>query len=46
MEKSEVRRLIVDKGIRVDGRSVKEVRPIWSAVMPFSVPATLKSMSP
>src|SRR6266536_906341 len=29
---SEVRRLIVDKGIRVDGRSVKEVRPIWSEV--------------
>jgi polyribonucleotide nucleotidyltransferase len=32
VEKSEVRRLIVDKGIRVDGRSVKEVRPIWSEV--------------
>ena len=31
-EKAEVRRLIVDKGIRVDGRSVKEVRPIWSEV--------------
>ncbi len=30
VEKAEVRRLIVDKGIRVDGRSVKEVRPIWS----------------
>ena len=32
VEKGEVRRLIVDKGIRVDGRSVKEVRPIWSEV--------------
>ena len=32
VEKSEVRRLIVEKGIRVDGRSVKEVRPIWSEV--------------
>ena len=32
VEKSEVRRLIVDKGIRVDGRSVKEVRPIWSEI--------------
>jgi polyribonucleotide nucleotidyltransferase len=31
-EKAEVRRLIVDKGIRVDGRSVKEVRPIWSEI--------------
>jgi polyribonucleotide nucleotidyltransferase len=32
VEKVEVRRLIVEKGIRVDGRSVKEVRPIWSEV--------------
>jgi polyribonucleotide nucleotidyltransferase len=32
IEKAEVRRLIVDKGIRVDGRRVTEVRPIWSAV--------------
>ena len=32
VEKTEVRRLIVDKGIRVDGRSVKDVRPIWSEV--------------
>jgi polyribonucleotide nucleotidyltransferase len=32
VEKIEVRRLIVDKGIRVDGRSVKDVRPIWSEV--------------
>jgi polyribonucleotide nucleotidyltransferase len=32
VEKAEVRRLIVEKGIRVDGRSVKEVRPIWSEV--------------
>jgi polyribonucleotide nucleotidyltransferase len=32
VEKAEVRRLIVDKGIRVDGRSVKEVRPISSEV--------------
>ena len=30
VEKTEVRRLIVDKGIRVDGRRVTEVRPIWS----------------
>ena len=32
VEKAEVRRLIVDKGIRVDGRSITEVRPIWSEV--------------
>jgi polyribonucleotide nucleotidyltransferase len=32
VEKAEVRRLIVDQGIRVDGRSVKEIRPIWSEV--------------
>src|SRR5213593_475172 len=32
VEKAEVRRLIVEKGIRVDGRSVTEVRPIWSEV--------------
>ena len=32
VEKAHVRRLIVDKGIRVDGRSVKEIRPIWSEV--------------
>jgi polyribonucleotide nucleotidyltransferase len=32
VEKTEVRRLIVDRGIRVDGRSVKEIRPIWSEV--------------
>jgi polyribonucleotide nucleotidyltransferase len=32
VEKTEVRRLIVERGIRVDGRSVKEVRPIWSEV--------------
>ncbi len=32
VEKAEVRRLIVEKGIRVDGRSVSEVRPIWSEV--------------
>jgi polyribonucleotide nucleotidyltransferase len=31
-EKAEVRRLIVERGIRVDGRSVKEIRPIWSEV--------------
>jgi polyribonucleotide nucleotidyltransferase len=30
VERTEVRRLIVEKGIRVDGRSVKDVRPIWS----------------
>ena len=32
VEKAEVRRLIVEQGIRIDGRSVKEVRPIWSEV--------------
>jgi len=32
VEKTEVRRLIVEKGIRVDGRSVKDVRPIWSEI--------------
>ncbi len=32
VEQAEVRRLIVDKGVRVDGRSVTEVRPIWSEV--------------
>src|SRR5262245_53302192 len=32
VEKTEVRRLIVDRGIRVDGRRVTEVRPIWSEV--------------
>ncbi len=32
VEKTEVRRLIVEKGIRVDGRNVTEVRPIWSEV--------------
>jgi len=32
VEKAEVRRLIVEQGIRIDGRGVKEVRPIWSEV--------------
>ena len=32
VEKAEVRRLIVEKGIRVDGRSVKEIRPISTEV--------------
>jgi len=32
VEQAEVRRLIVDKGVRVDGRRVSEVRPIWSEV--------------
>jgi polyribonucleotide nucleotidyltransferase len=32
VERAEVRRLIVERGIRVDGRSVKEIRPIWSEV--------------
>jgi polyribonucleotide nucleotidyltransferase len=32
VEKVEVRRLIVEKGVRVDGRRVSEVRPIWSEV--------------
>jgi polyribonucleotide nucleotidyltransferase len=35
VEKAEVRRLIVEKGIRVDGRSVSEVRPIWSEASPL-----------
>jgi len=30
VEQTEVRRLIVERGIRVDGRSVTDVRPIWS----------------
>ncbi len=32
LERAEVRRMIIEKGIRVDGRSVKEVRPIWAEV--------------
>src|SRR5947207_271681 len=32
VDKTEGRQLIVDKGIRVEGRRVKEVRPIWSEV--------------
>jgi polyribonucleotide nucleotidyltransferase len=32
VEQGEVRRLIVERGIRVDGRSVTDVRPIWSEV--------------
>jgi polyribonucleotide nucleotidyltransferase len=32
VEKAEVRRLIVERGIRVDGRRVTEVRPIWSEI--------------
>ncbi|HVQ77712.1 MAG TPA: polyribonucleotide nucleotidyltransferase [Candidatus Binatia bacterium] len=32
LERAQVRQLIVEKGIRVDGRSVKEVRPIWSEI--------------
>jgi len=32
VERAEVRRLIVEEGIRVDGRSVKEIRPISSEV--------------
>ncbi len=32
VEKAEVRRLIVDKGIRIDGRQVTEIRPISSEV--------------
>jgi polyribonucleotide nucleotidyltransferase len=31
-EKAEVRRLIVERGIRVDGRKVNEIRPIWAEV--------------
>ena len=32
VEKAEVRRMIVEKGVRLDGRRVTEVRPIWSEV--------------
>jgi polyribonucleotide nucleotidyltransferase len=32
VERTEVRRLIVEHGIRVDGRKVSEIRPIWSEV--------------
>jgi len=32
VEKAEVRRLIVEKGVRLDGRRVTEVRPIWSEI--------------
>src|SRR6185503_20353798 len=30
LEKAEVRRLIVERGFRVDGRKVSEIRPIWA----------------
>ena len=32
VEKAEVRRMIVEKGVRLDGRQVTEVRPIWSDI--------------
>jgi polyribonucleotide nucleotidyltransferase len=32
VEKTEVRRMIVEKGVRLDGRRVTEVRPIWSEI--------------
>ena len=32
VEKAEVRRMIVEKGVRLDGRKVTEVRPIWSEI--------------
>jgi polyribonucleotide nucleotidyltransferase len=32
VEKTEVRRMIVEKGVRLDGRQVTEVRPIWSEI--------------
>ncbi|MBI3630098.1 MAG: polyribonucleotide nucleotidyltransferase, partial [Candidatus Rokubacteria bacterium] len=32
VEKAEVRRLVVEQAIRVDGRKVGEIRPIWSEV--------------
>ncbi len=32
VEKAEVRRMIVEKGVRLDGRRVTEVRPIWSEI--------------
>jgi polyribonucleotide nucleotidyltransferase len=32
VDKAEVRRLIVEKGVRLDGRRVTEVRPIWSEI--------------
>jgi polyribonucleotide nucleotidyltransferase len=30
VEKTEIRRLIVERGTRVDGRKVSEIRPIWA----------------
>jgi polyribonucleotide nucleotidyltransferase len=32
IEKMEVRRLIVERGLRVDGRKVTEIRPMWAEV--------------
>ncbi len=32
MKKEKVRRMIIDKGVRPDGRKVTEVRPIWCEV--------------
>jgi polyribonucleotide nucleotidyltransferase len=32
VEKAEVRRLIVERGIRIDGRKVNEIRPIWAEI--------------
>ncbi len=35
VEKEAVRSLILDKGIRLDGRKTDEIRPIWSEVDPL-----------
>ena len=35
VEKEAVRNLILDKGIRLDGRKTDEIRPIWSEVDPL-----------
>jgi polyribonucleotide nucleotidyltransferase len=32
LEKAEMRRLILDKGLRADGRATDEIRPIWSRI--------------
>jgi len=32
IEKEEIRRLIVEKGLRIDGRGLKDIRPIWTKV--------------
>ena len=38
MERGAVRRLILDEGIRLDGRKTTEIRPIWCAVNVLPMP--------